>query len=185
VGNLLKTIDRNGNATTYVYDAINRRISVTDALGNITQSQYDPVGNLIKLSDANGHATQYTYDPVNRPSTETYADGLSRSYTYDPVGNLITRTDQIGQITNYAYSDLYFLIGRSYPTSPVRARSLTKTRNFIRTLTKSVSLEHLAFGGYAGQQRRLQALRTVYRQPTYNGTGQWCPSAESLLSQRP
>jgi RHS repeat-associated protein len=117
VGNLLKTIDRNGNATTYVYDAINRSISVTDALGNVTQSQYDPVGNLIKLTDANGHATQYTYDPVDRPSKETYADGLSRSYTYDPVGNLIARTDQIGQITNYTYSDLYFLAGRSYPTS--------------------------------------------------------------------
>ena len=49
---------------------------MTDALGNITQFQYDPVGNLVKIIDANGHATQYTYDAVNRPHQETYADGL-------------------------------------------------------------------------------------------------------------
>ena len=31
VGNLLKVIDRDGNPTTYTYDAINRRITITDA----------------------------------------------------------------------------------------------------------------------------------------------------------
>ena len=111
--------DRNGNTTTYTYDAINRRTSMTDALGvgHTTHWQYDPVGNLTVLTDADGHATQYFYDAVNRTKQETYPDSLSRSYAYDSVGNLLTRTDQIGQVTNYTYSDLYFLLGRSYPSA--------------------------------------------------------------------
>ena len=105
------------NATTYTYDAINRRIKMTDALSYTTQWQYDAVGNMTTLTDANGHATKYTYDAVNRPLKETYPDSLSRSYTYDAAGNLITRTDQLGQTTDYGYSDLYFLTNRNYPSA--------------------------------------------------------------------
>jgi YD repeat-containing protein len=85
-------------------------------LGNITQSQYDPVGNPIKMTDANIHATQYAYDAIDRPIQETYADGKTTSFTYDGVGNLLSRTDQIGQTTTYSYNNLYFLLGRHSST---------------------------------------------------------------------
>jgi RHS repeat-associated protein len=118
VGNLLKRIDRNGNPIIYAYDAVNRLISTTDALGNTTQRQYDQVGNVTKVIDANVHNTQYVYDAVNRLVQETYPDvsSDSRSFTYDPTGRLFTRTDQSSRVTSFTYNDLYFLIGRAYPS---------------------------------------------------------------------
>ena len=60
---------------------------MTDALGNVTQYQYDGVGNMTRIIDANNHATDYAYDGINRLIKETYADGGMRTFTYDRVSN--------------------------------------------------------------------------------------------------
>ena len=116
-GQPLKIIDREGNPTTYSYDAINRLLTTTTALPATTAFQYDPVGNRTAITDANGHTTTFAYDKVNRQISETYPDLSNNTitWTYDQVGNVITRTDQKSQITTYTYSDLYFLMSRAYP----------------------------------------------------------------------
>jgi RHS repeat-associated protein len=100
-GDLTGRTDALGRTTSYGYDTLGRKVSMTiplpnsgtsaaaattsyqyDALGNLTQtaaplrrtasSQYDANGNKISDTDANGHTTTYQYDALNRLTTTTY-----------------------------------------------------------------------------------------------------------------
>ena len=54
---------------------------MTDALGNVTQYEYDASGNLLRL---------------------TFADGTSVSYIYDALGRQTSMTNPKGGVTKYA-----------------------------------------------------------------------------------
>ena len=113
--NLIETKDPLGNATTYAYDDLNRRVLVTDALGGETATTYDAVGNVIATSDTLGRVTTNTYDNLDRLVTNTAPDpdGATGAGTapvtgleYDLVGNLVKITDALGHATTFTYDDL-------------------------------------------------------------------------------
>ncbi len=60
-GSLKTQTDPRGHATTYGYDALNRRVSMTDAYGKTTQYAYDSNNNKISETDRLGRVTRYTY----------------------------------------------------------------------------------------------------------------------------
>jgi RHS repeat-associated protein len=93
---------------------------VTDALGNATTYQYDPVGRLISSVDALGnasggvaadHTTTYTYDKedqvrfVSLPAPIAGGAQLVSETRFDDVGNPTVRIDAKGQVTTYAYDE--------------------------------------------------------------------------------
>jgi YD repeat-containing protein len=80
--------------STFVYDAHDRMLSMTDALGIVTSYQYDVIGNRTSTTDGNGNATQYTYDLLNRLTQTTTPEGGITRYAYDHVGNRIAQ-DQL------------------------------------------------------------------------------------------
>ena len=131
-----------GNPTTYTYDAINRRLTITDAQPATTSYPVRPGRQSDSaITDANGHTTSFAYDTVNRKISETYPD-LSHNtitWTYDKVGNVMTRTDQKSQITTYTYSDLYFLTESSL--SPVGTDTFTYDLSG-RVLTGNTTSRH-------------------------------------------
>jgi YD repeat-containing protein len=114
--------DRNVHTTTYAYDVQNRLISVTDALGNVAKTAYDPAGNITSQTDANGHTTTYTYDADNRRITMKDALLQMTSYQYDtgtfagcgpgtcgatPGSSLVTgQTDANGKVVYFKYDAL-------------------------------------------------------------------------------
>ncbi|MEW5250748.1 RHS repeat-associated core domain-containing protein [Microbulbifer discodermiae] len=106
--------------TTYGYDANNRRISTTNALGQVESVlEYDAAGRRLKVQDVNGLQTHYTYTPRGWLKTATVkaASGDQvTSYTYDAVG----------QVTNIAYSD-----GSDISFEYDAARRLTAVENAL------------------------------------------------------
>ena len=69
------TTDGNGNVTEYSYDPFHRLVRVTDALGNVMQSDFDKSGNVVARwtfelqPDGTYHIlreSQLTYDAMNR-----------------------------------------------------------------------------------------------------------------------
>jgi YD repeat-containing protein len=102
-GDLTGRTDALGRTTSYGYDTLGRKVSMTipllnsgtsaaaattsyqyDALGNLTQtaaplgrttsSQYDANGNKISDTDANGHTTTYQYDAPEQTDYDHVSD---------------------------------------------------------------------------------------------------------------
>jgi YD repeat-containing protein len=69
--------------TSYTYDANNRQISVTNALGQTQTTSYDAVGQIVATTDALGHATTFGYDNVGNRTSVT--DALGNRTALPPI----------------------------------------------------------------------------------------------------
>src|SRR5262249_23636697 len=92
--------------TTYQYDALNRVILQTDALGYQTALRYDAVGNVLEtrrqlsLVDPTRVAvTRTAYDALNRVVSTLSAEGYLKTYQYDAVGQQTTETEYDNRTT--------------------------------------------------------------------------------------
>lgn len=65
-GWVTQTVDTLLHATTFGYDDLGRRLTVTDAESNVTQYEYDALGNQTAMIDAETIRTTYEYDDLNR-----------------------------------------------------------------------------------------------------------------------
>lgn len=61
---------RKSRITDYEYDAADRLIRQTDAMGGIVNFRYDAQGNRVLLQDPVGNITTWTYDTLNRVAEE-------------------------------------------------------------------------------------------------------------------
>lgn len=93
VGNPTTVTDPLNHTTTTTYDNRNRRVTVTNALSQMTTFGYDAASNIINILRPDGNNEVKTYDARNRPTSETVTqDPLKRiTYkTYNPSGTLAT-----------------------------------------------------------------------------------------------
>ena len=80
-----------GGSYTYQYDALERRVGVTDGRKGTTTTHYNEKGQVDYVVDAAGNRTSYTYDPSN---------GLRIAVT-DPLSNTVYYAyDAMGRVTN-------------------------------------------------------------------------------------
>ncbi|MCF3138771.1 hypothetical protein LRQ04_05825 [Paenarthrobacter sp. AR 02] len=106
-GSLCKTIDGNGNTTTYSYNAAGNPVTITRPapLGAVTNT-FDAAGRVATVKDGKNQTATYTYDNNDRITEVRYGASCITStcvaYTYDANGNLTQRVDAAGT-TTYAY----------------------------------------------------------------------------------
>ncbi len=121
VGNLKRVKDPKGQITgretIYDYDARNRQIALTDALGHVTTWEYDPASNKKKETRADSKfRTWDEYDPMNRIKQTTGFLGESTLYNYDFAGNMTRMTDDNEAVYQTTYDELNRKKTSSYPT---------------------------------------------------------------------
>lgn len=114
-GNLLKSIDPEGNTVWSEPDEAGRIITRRRESGNTalpgagagpsitTKIDLDAYGNLKSESDANGNITQYVYDSRNRVIQRINPDGTQRTLTYMPDGMVHTVTTEGGSVITNTY----------------------------------------------------------------------------------
>lgn len=92
LGQVDTAVDALGRVTDNDYDARGRRTSVTYAKGTIDEAivryEYDLAGNISAMIDANGNRTTYTFDAMNRVTRITQADPDGAGPLTAPVTNL-------------------------------------------------------------------------------------------------
>lgn len=125
-GRLVKTIDAEGNETTYehniegrqeivtdrnggisimTYDDNGNVTSETDPLGNTIKMEYDANGNLLSRTNALGDVVTYKYNKNGKLEEMTNAEGITVSNSYNSRGQLLS-VSKAGIITNtYTYDD--------------------------------------------------------------------------------
>jgi RHS repeat-associated protein len=97
------------------YDALNRRIAVTDALQGVTEYRYDGRDNVVAITDPTGLRTRYTYDGLNHLLETDSPDTGTTSARYDTAGNRLSSTDARGVTARFAYDALNRLTVIDYP----------------------------------------------------------------------
>lgn len=105
-GNLTKVTNGLNHATVSAYDALNRRISSTDANTGITQYSYNAINQMTQVTDPKGLITSYNLDGLSNLNQQISPDTGTSTNTYDESGNALTRTDAKGQVTTYTYDSL-------------------------------------------------------------------------------
>ena len=114
-GNVIKTIDPEGYATTVTYDGLNRPLVTTapegikveyeytdqlasslvyykDAANKITTSEYDGHGRLVKMTYPDNSSETYDYDKAHRRTESKLLSGAVVTNTYDGGGRVTDRT---------------------------------------------------------------------------------------------
>jgi RHS repeat-associated protein len=95
-GRIVGTVNRNLNETTFDYDALDRKVTQTDALGNVVRFSYDADSNLIRRDD---------HERVTDPATGIFIreDVFSTLSSYDELDRMSSRTDSLGNTTTFFY----------------------------------------------------------------------------------
>ena len=125
VGNRTSVTDPRGFTTRFEYDAFNRVAATVDAQGNRTRSVYDVAGQLVATVDALDRASYTRYDELGRAIEQRSADpdgpgsgvaSVSR-YRYDAAGRIIEKIDPLGYSTWYEYDRLGRLMTERFTVS--------------------------------------------------------------------
>ncbi|MBC3920143.1 RHS repeat protein [Undibacterium sp. CY18W] len=112
----IATVNVNGTpaqktvSVTRVLDNEGRVLSLTDALGITTKTEYTAGGQVSANVDPQGRRTSYQYDSTGKLVSTTYPDGSSTSSAYDAGGNKASDTDRQGRTTRYEYDALNRLV---------------------------------------------------------------------------
>ncbi len=96
--------------TEYQYDSRNRVTQTTDALGRISQTEFDLVGNEVAAINWLGHRTEMDYDLYGNLLETRYPDGAKETHTYDKENNQLSTTDRAGHTTRFEYDALKRLV---------------------------------------------------------------------------
>ncbi|MDR6673840.1 RHS repeat-associated core domain-containing protein [Xanthomonas sp. 1678] len=171
LGQLATQATASGDPTDFGYDANGNTKTVTDALGHVTQNDYDPLNrlartlqdvggiaaetkfgydaldNLTKVTDPKGLDTTYAYNGLGDLTKFTSPDTGVTTYTYDSAGNRATQIDARNIKTTYSYDALNRLTKVAYPTS-----GLNVTYSYDISQTVCASGETYATGRLARMQ---------------------------------
>ncbi|TWH78104.1 RHS repeat-associated core domain-containing protein [Sedimentibacter saalensis] len=121
--NMVKKTTVDGS-TTYIYDALDRLVSITTPDGKTETFEYNGEGKIISSTDKGGHKTRYKLD-ANGNIVETIdAMGNSALFEYDSMNNLIKtsmhRIDTQDNVDEWEIT-LYEFDGRGLVTKEVNA----------------------------------------------------------------
>ena len=105
---------------TFSYDALDRRTTQVDGVGNVWTKKYDSRGNRVVDRDPLGHDTRYTYDGLDRlivaardmNDNGSFVEGVDviLQQAWDRSSRRTSGTDDRGNATRYAYDALDRLI---------------------------------------------------------------------------
>ena len=138
-GQLVESLDANGNATTYGYtDGL--LTSITDPLGQVTSYAYTG-GLLVSTTDPAGRTTTYAYDTetingssvnllssITEPAASGSGSGAETQFFYDSQGRMTESINGNNGVLHYGYD----FAGRLHPTTYPNGGVVTLTAQEVR-----------------------------------------------------
>ena len=146
-GNLVGTTDANGNATSFIYDPLERRIQSSDSAGNIARYIYDSAGNLTDSVDPLGNATTNSYDERGRLIRTTDPEDGVTEFAYDAADNLQTLTDPVGNATTFTYDARYQVIAETDPLGNIIRYEYDLNGNLVGKIDRNDRATEFAYDG--------------------------------------
>ncbi len=191
-----------GNQTTLTYNGSGAQAgllqSVSDPLGRATSYGYDAVGRRTSLTDPLSHGWSFQYDNEDRlthataPAPVAGGASLTTSASFDAVGNRLSLTDANGQTTRYQYDERDSLkeVDQSAtqadptadPNKIVTAYSYDNLGNLVRVdRAAGTPSEEIVDYAYDGLNRVRK--ETQYPQGGWPGIANGSTSSQTLVTQ--
>ena len=124
---LTSQIDDNGNATTYVYDALGRKVTERYADNTEKNWAFDAHNNAVLFTDANQNVATSQYDLLNRITRKDIqvgpgvsADTTFENYKFDGLSRLVSAEDDDSLVTQ-RYDSLSRVTGEIQNGQAVRS----------------------------------------------------------------
>ncbi len=105
-GNLIKTVDPDGNISTGICNASDLPIRATDSDGKATSYTYDARGRILTQTDNDGLITSFTYEG-NKLRSKKIGETIVATYAYNANADLIKETDASGNFVSHTYDKLH------------------------------------------------------------------------------
>jgi RHS repeat-associated protein len=135
---------------------------VTDALGNVTEYDFQNVHGLLRVTKVTGpcsscgggggNVQEWGYDSLGQIVSYTNGAGKTWTYTYSPDGDLLTETDPLSQVTTYTYDAEGRVLTRTGPEGAVTtythapAGPLTVTETVTASDTRTTTMTYNPLG---------------------------------------
>jgi len=140
-GNLILFRDRKLQATTYTYDALNRRTNATYADGSSTTYTYDAGNRMTQINDSTAGIITRGYDGLDRLTSEQTPQGTV-GYTYDTASRRATMTVPGQAQVVYTYDNANRLTQITQGSSIVQFGYDTANRRTSLTLPNGILVEY-------------------------------------------
>ena len=127
-------VDRNGNTTSYSYDASGRLLAITDLAGLVTTLAYTG-DRLSSVTDPAGRATTLTHNAAGDLTKVTFPDGSSKSFGYDLKHLMTSETDERGFVVQRDYDSVGRLVKATLPDSSIRSATNAQSVGFVDPAT--------------------------------------------------
>ena len=166
LGNLVKTIDSDGNEVSLTYDLRGRKIEMNDPDMGIWKYKYNTFDQLVEQTDAKNQVTTMVYDSAGRMTDRTDLAGTSNAATstwiYDSAigkskGKLAKKTAANGDYTLYSYNSSY---GQLINTEQEIAGETFVVKNDYDSLGRAVELTYPSTTAYSTGLKVLRAYNT-------------------------
>jgi YD repeat-containing protein len=180
-----------GVATAFVYDALNRLVRETDALGTHTDATYNARGDRTSETRAAGTAdarrTEYRYDVAGRLTDQVNALGVVTHFDLDAVGSIVARHDAFGtadaHVTGFAYDGNRRLVRQTDALGMVTAMVYDANGNVVaRTVGAETSLARTERFEYDRNNRLAARVSPMGERTTYayDATGNRVQETDAL-----
>lgn len=104
-GQIAKTVDSAGKLTQYAFDALGNLVRTIDVEGNAISMVYDVRGRKTQMTDPHLGTWNYTYDALDQLVQQTDSKGAVSTMTYDLLGRMTSKTES-DLVSNW-YFDAY------------------------------------------------------------------------------
>jgi RHS repeat-associated protein len=129
----VKFTDELSENTSIARDDLGLITSVTDPLGNVTQTKYDADNRPVQITDPLGRTSSTTYDSAGRPVVFTDNSGFTVVRAYDAVGNVVSFNDSNGSKSTYAFDKNNRVISSTDPLKNVTTMTRDDTGRISST----------------------------------------------------
>lgn len=146
-----RQVDPEGRVTTFGYDRIERRTSVSDLAGTTT-TVYDSLNRVTSVTSPDRGTLTNEYGTGDWLSSTTDANGVVTTYTYDDLGRVAQKAVTGGETTTFAYDNAAYANGLGRLTSvkviPYGQQTPSSTNDFAYTPSGAVATNVMGIDGH-------------------------------------
>ncbi|MCL2243647.1 MAG: DUF6531 domain-containing protein [Treponema sp.] len=134
-GRLVKSFDGYNRATQYAWNEIGKISVITYSDGSMERYEYDHLGNVTEIKDSIGVKWSGVYDRAGRLIKETGRPGIEKEYQYDELGRITEVKSGDETVERYRYTNR----GREVVFTDGAGKNFTQQKNQFGELTAEIN----------------------------------------------